>query len=169
MVLEDGFRYAGLPGRAQFSVTRFERHAVWIDTSPKPTFARARKMLATIALVDSGDTLHAAELHRRISSVISIVVLGMLAVPLARTSPREGRYGRLFVAVVAYFIYSNALSIFENLVERGEVPVAVGVWPVHAMAAVAILALLVRQNAGGRRAGPGRRVLPIPGGRGRAQ
>ena len=169
MVLEDGFRYAGLPGRAQFSVTRFERHAVWIDTRPKATFARARKMLATIALIDSRDTLHAAELHRRISSVISIVVLGMLAVPLARTSPREGRYGRLFVAVVAYFIYSNTLSIFENLVERGKVPVAVGVWPVHAMVAVATVALLLAQNAGSRPAGPGLRVLPILGGRGSAR
>ena len=91
----------------------------------------------------------------------------MLAVPLARTSPREGRYGRLFVAVVAYFIYSNTLSIFENLVERGKVPVAVGVWPVHAMVAVATVALLLAQNAGSRPAGPGLRVLPILGGRGK--
>ena len=102
--------------------------------------ARARSMLATLALVGSGETRHLAELHRRISSVVSIVVLGMLAVPLARSSPREGRYGKLFVAVVAYFIYSNAISIFENLLERGEIPLAVGAWPVHATVAVLVLA-----------------------------
>ena len=167
MVLEDGFRYAGLPGDAEFSVTRFARHGVWIDTRPKAPATRARSMLATIALVDSGDSRHLAELHRRISSVISIVVLGMLAVPLARTSPRDGRYGRLFVAVVAYFIYSNTISIFENLLERGEIPVAVGVWPVHAAVAVLVLAMLVRQNAGGRRAGSRRRAFaPAFDGRG---
>ena len=159
MVLEDGFRYAGLPGGAEFSVTRFVRHAVWIDTRPKARAARARSMLATTALLDTGDTRNLAELHRRISSVVSIVVLGMLAVPLARSSPREGRYGRLFVAVVAYFIYSNTISIFENLLERGEIPVAVGVWPVHATVAVLVLVLLARQNAGGWRADTGWRAL----------
>ena len=165
MVLEDGFRYAGLPGDAEFSVTRFARHGVWIDTRPKARAARARSMLATIALFDSADTRHLAELQRRISSVVSIVVLGMLAVPLARSSPREGRYGRLFVAVVAYFIYSNTISIFENLLERGQIPAAVGAWPVHATVAALVLALLARQNAGGRRADSGWRSLAASGGR----
>ena len=169
MVLEDGFRYAGLPGDAEFSVTRFARHGVWIETRPKAPATRALRMLATFALVDSEDSRHLAELHRRISSVVSIVVLGMLAVPLARSSPREGRYGRLFVAVVAYFIYSNTISIFENLLDRGQVPVAVGAWPVHATVAVLVLVLLVRQNAGGGRAGSGLRAIALPGARGAAQ
>ena len=159
MVLEDGYRYAGRPGNAAFSVTRFERHAVWIDARPKTSIASARKMLSTTALIDSADTRHVAELQRRISSVVFIVVLGMLAVPLARSSPREGRFGRLFVAVVVYFMYSNTLSIFETLLERGELPPAIGIWPVHAAAAVVVLALLARQNTGTWRFGEWRRVV----------
>ena len=153
MVLENGWRYAGLPGDATFSVTRFERHAVRIETQPRETFGGGYKMLATMALIDSGDPGHLVELQRRISTAISIVVLGMLAVPLARTSPREGRYGKLFLAVVVYFIYSNAISIVENLVERGIVPGFVGVWPVHAAMALVVLALLANQTTGGRRLG----------------
>ena len=153
MVLENGHRYAGRPGDAAFSVTRFERHAVRIATRPIEALAVSLRMLATEDLVGSADTYMVAELQRRISTVVSIVLLGMLAVPLARTTPREGRYAKLFVAVIVYFIYSNALSIFENLVERGRVPGFVGVWPVHASMAVVVFALLVRQASGGRRSG----------------
>ena len=153
MVLEDGWRYVGLPGEAAFSVTRFERHAVRIEAQPREAFASGRKMLATAALIASGDPGHRAELQRRISAAVSIVVLGMLAVPLARTTPREGRYAKLFLAVVVYFIYSNAISIAENLAERGAAPGFVGAWPVHAAMALVVLALLLGQTTGGRRLG----------------
>ena len=153
MGLEDGWRYVGLPGDATFSVTRFERHAVRIEAQPREVFAGGRKMLATAALIASGDPGHVAELQRRVSAAMSIVVLGMLAVPLARTTPREGRYGKLFLAVVVYFIYSNAISIVENLVERGVVPGLVGLWPVHGAMGLVVLALLLDQTTGGRRLG----------------
>jgi len=153
MVLENGWRYAGLPGDAVFSVTRFERHAVRIEAQPRATFAGGRKMLPTMTLIDSGVPGHLAELQRRISAAVSIVVLGLLAVPLARTTPREGRYGKLFLAVVVYFIYTNAISIVENLVDRDMVPDLVGVWPVHAAMALVVVALLVNQTTGGRRLG----------------
>ena len=153
MVLEDGWRYAGLPGDAVFSVTRFERHAVRVEAQPRETLAGGRRMLATATLIGSGDRAHLVELQRRISAAVSIVVLGMLAVPLARTTPREGRYGKLFVAVVVYFLYTNALSIAENLVERGMVPDLVGVWPVHLAMMLLTVALIVRQSSGGRRLG----------------
>ena len=153
MVLEDGWRYAGLPGDAVFSVTRFERHAVRIEAQPRETLAGGRKMLSTATLLRSGNRAHLMELQRRISAAVSIVVLGMLAVPLARTTPREGRYGKLFMAIVVYFVYTNALSIAENLIERGIVPGLIGVWPVHAAMALVTVALIVRQNTGARRLG----------------
>ena len=149
MVLEDGWRYAGLPGDAVFSVTRFERHAVRIEEEPRETPVSERRMLATSALIGSDNRAFLVELQRRISAAVSIVVLGMLAVPLARTTPREGRYGKLFLAVVVYFVYTNALSVAENLVERDMVPGPVGVWPVHAAMALLAVALLVRQSTGG--------------------
>ena len=49
-----------------------------------------------------------------------------------------------------YFIYSNVLAIFENLLERGTVPGLVGVWPVHVSTALVVLALLFHQASGRR-------------------
>ncbi len=163
MVLENGHRYAGLPGDARFSVTRFERYAVRVEARAGEAFVGGSRVLATTELIASGGPGRLAELQRRVSAAVSIVVLGMLAVPLARTTPREGRYGRLFLAVVVYFVYSNAVSIFEHLVERGVVPEIVGVWPVHAVTALVAVALLLAQTAGVRR--PGAKARPTRRGR----
>ncbi len=160
MILENGHRYAGLPGDAAFSVTEFERYVVRIGAEPKPKegVVRRGKMLATMDLIGSGDPRHVAELQRRISTAVSILLLGLLAVPLARTSPREGRRAKLFTAVFVYFIYSNTASIFERLLERGMLPGFVGVWPVHvALALVVLVLLLDHQTVAGWRFGAMRR------------
>ena len=166
MVLEDGYRYVGLPGATRFSVTRFERHAIRVETQVQDPSARGSRVLPTVELLGSGEPGHLAEFQRRLSAAVSILVLGMLAVPLARTTPREGRYGRLFLAVVVYFVYSNAISIFENFVERGMVPELVGVWPVHMAMALVVIVLLLMQTTGARRLGAKARSLRRPRGEG---
>ena len=168
MILENGHRYAGLPGDAAFSVTEFERYVVRIGAEPKPKegVVRRGKMLATMDLIGSGDPRHVAELQRRISTAVSILLLGLLAVPLARTSPREGRRAKLFTAVFVYFIYSNTASIFERLLERGMLPGFVGVWPVHvALALVVLVLLLDHQTVAGWRFGAMRRSAERKSGR----
>ena len=161
MVLEDGHRYSGTPGRADFATTRFERHAVRLDTVVRLAERSSLDAVLTSGLWGSSDPEHAAELQWRLSLPVSVALLALVAVPLARTGRRQGRYAKLLIAVVLYFIYNNGLGITRNLVERGELSAWIGMWPVHvAMLAVA-LAMLERQ--GGRRryrivprgAGPG--------------
>jgi lipopolysaccharide export system permease protein len=69
------------------------------------------------------------------------LVLTLLAVPLARLRPRQGRYARVWLAVVIYFAYSNLLTAGKVWLARGNMPEALGLWWTHA--AVALLALAV--------------------------
>ena len=69
------------------------------------------------------------------------IVLTVLAVPLARLKPRQGRYARVWVAVVVYLIYWNLISAGQAWIARGAIPVALGLWWAHA--AVMLLALAV--------------------------
>jgi lipopolysaccharide export system permease protein len=100
----------------------------------------------TRALLASSDPADRAELHWRMSSPVSLLVLGLLAVPLSRSSPRAGRYSRLGVGLLIYIIYSNALSIARVWVERGHVAEWIGMWWVHAIAACVGLLLLARES-----------------------
>ena len=65
----------------------------------------------------------------------------MLAVPLSRSRPQEGRYARLGVGVLIYVIYVNAMSVGRVWIEREQVPVWLGLWWVHV--ALGLLGLLL--------------------------
>lgn len=131
LVLENGYRYGGSPGRGDYVITHFVEHAVRIKESPVVPGDRKVAAVSSPELWESADPRWAGELQWRISMPVSVVLLGALGVLLARTSSREGRYGKLFTGILAYFLYSNLLGIVRELVEQREVAVAVGLWPVH--------------------------------------
>ena len=63
---------------------------------------------------------------------IMVLVLALVAVPLAALRPREGRYARVAIAILIYFVYSNLVSAAQIWVEKGRIPPIVGSWWVHA-------------------------------------
>jgi len=77
-------------------------------------------------------------------------VLMVLAVPLARLRPRQGRFARIGIAILAYFVYSLVLDAARTWVEGGIVPKFVGIWWVHALALCVGVWLLVRESPPGR-------------------
>ncbi len=87
-----------------------------------------------------------------------LLLLTLIAVPLSRLKPRQGRYARIGVAVLTYFFYSNLLSAAKVWVEKGILPPAIGVWWVHLIALVLGLYLLQR----GSPRSPWRTAAPHP-------
>jgi len=73
-----------------------------------------------------------------------LLLLTLIAVPLSRLTPRQGRYARIGVAALTYFFYSNLLSAAKVWVEKGILPPAIGVWWVHLIALALGLYLLQR-------------------------
>lgn len=148
MVLENGYRYEGAPGSADFVVHRFERHGVRIRQRDEGAAYRRLETMTLGELLDGDEHTHQAELQWRVSLPLSALLLSVLAVPLARTSPRSGKYGKLFTAVLIYFIYSNFTTVAQKAVERGDLDPHIGVWPVHAALALAIAAMLFSMSGG---------------------
>ncbi|HET7306494.1 MAG TPA: LPS export ABC transporter permease LptF [Gammaproteobacteria bacterium] len=145
MVLRDGWRYQGTPGKADFRIARFDKYGVRIkpggsysasDISGKPTASLWR----------TPTTEARAEIEWRIAIPVSALVLAFLAVPLSRLQPRQGRYGKFFAAVLTYIIYSNVLGAARIWVEHQAVPVGIGLWWVPGVAVVAAVLLLWRQR-----------------------
>ncbi len=157
LVLESGHRYRGEPGKGRYVITDFERHGLRLEDGEDATGYRKPETIPTGELLRSSDALHVAELQWRLSMPISTVVLAMLAVPLSRTGPQQGRFARLFAGILVYLLYNNLLNIGMKLIERGELPGTVGMWPVHLVAGVFVLALTLQQ-AQGRLPWPPRRA-----------
>ncbi|MCC6208889.1 MAG: LPS export ABC transporter permease LptF, partial [Gammaproteobacteria bacterium] len=95
LVLMDGYRYEGLPGVGDFKVIRFKEHAVRIKARDVAPTQRKQSALSSAALIRSDDPSAVAELQWRVSMPLSVMLLALLAVPLSRTSPRQGKYAKL--------------------------------------------------------------------------
>ena len=151
LVLHNGRRYEGVPGTPQFRVVEFVEHGIpYRLPSLEPPEPEPRAMRVS-ALLNSTDPLHRAELQWRIGVPLSTVILAIFAVPLSRSQPRSGRYGRLAIGLLVFIIYFNLLSAAKAWVEKGEMDPALGLWWVHGLFLLAALTLLALQDQVHRR------------------
>lgn len=111
-----------------------------------------------LQLLRSDDPQSNAELHWRFGPPLAAIVLTMLAIPLSRTSPREGRMGRLLLGVTLYIVYANLLGIGRVWIEHGDVPNWFGLWWVHGTVLLTAV-WLGRRQSHGRRPGVIRRSV----------
>ncbi len=138
-VFEDGYRYDGQPGRQDWRVTEFERHGLLIERRQPQEVTRDREARPMGDLWATGDRQDASEIQWRLSMPVMALVLTILAVPLAKADPREGRYGKLLTAVLAFVAYFQLLTSARQWLESGAMPAALGLWWVHVAALLAAI------------------------------
>jgi lipopolysaccharide export system permease protein len=146
VTLFNGRRYEGVPGKDDFRVIEFREHGIPIATPQDILSSLDPDTKPTRLLWGSSDPSDIAQLQFRTSTPLMALVLTLVAVPLSKLRPRQGRYARLAFAIVVYFVYSNLLTASKIWVERGDLPPAIGVWWVHA-AALALGLYLVMRDA----------------------
>jgi lipopolysaccharide export system permease protein len=144
MVFENGYRYEGRPGSAEFRIVSFREHSVRMEQPEIRPSQRKQKARPTSSL-NAAAASDVAELQWRISMPLSVLVLALLAVPLSRTNPRQGKYAKLFVAVLVYLLYNNLLGMANSWTARGAVPGVIGMWWVHLLMLTGAWLLFVRQ------------------------
>lgn len=133
-VTADGYRYEGMPGQNDFKIIQFKKYYVRIPESDMHEAHQAVESSSTWQLwLNYADPKSAAELQWRFSLALSTFLLAMLAVPLSRVRPRQGRYLMLLPAVITYIIYIQLLSIARHWLEQGSVPIYIGMWWVHGL------------------------------------
>jgi len=147
LVLQDGRRYEGVPGTSQFRVVEFAEHGIpyrlpGLDP-PDPT----PRAMTFSRLIQAGELEHVAELQWRIGIPLATIILGILAVPLSKTQPRAGRYGRLAIGLLVFIIYLNMLSAAKVWVEQGSLSPLLGLWWVHGAVLSIALGILAVQNS----------------------
>ena len=151
LVLYDGRRYEGIPGTTRFRVVEFAEHGIPYrlpsleEPEPEP------QAMPFADLLQSTDPVHVSEVQWRLSLPLATVILAILAVPLSKTQPRAGRYGKLAVGLLTFVIYFNMLSVAKTWVEKSVVTPEFGLWWVHVIALMFALGLLGVQNSVFRR------------------
>jgi lipopolysaccharide export system permease protein len=143
--LRNGRRYEGLPGERNFFVAEFGEHGIPVRLE-SAEFEEAIQSRSSRSLMLADDRASRAELEWRVAAPLSILILAFLAVPLGRSSPREGKYARVGLGLLIYMVYANSLSIVQVWIERGTVPIWLGTWWVHAAIALLAMVMLAQQS-----------------------
>lgn len=147
LVLLSGRRYEGTPGEADFRQMEFDRYATRIQTREGDEPAATQKSLSTIALIENPSRANLGELLWRIGIPLSALILALIAIPMSFVNPRGGRSVNLLLALLAYMIYSNLISVSQARVAQGKLSFATGWWAVHAVMFL-VLALLFAHRMG---------------------
>lgn len=131
MRLQNVIQYEGTPGSAEFTIGQFDRQALLL---PEPTTYESDmedKALLTSELLGSRDPAHIAELQWRLSMILLIPIIALIAVPLSRVNPRQGQYSKLVPAALLYAVYFILLQFAKERIADGELAASFGIWGVH--------------------------------------
>lgn len=160
LVLRDGYRYEGIPGQSDYRQMAFSSYEVLLEVPRLRSKASEQlQSMSTAELWKSKDARERVNLHWRFSLPVLVLVVAVLAVPLSRTNPRQGRYAKMIPAVLLYIVYLVALQGVRGAIEDGKIEHAWAIWLVHPPFLILGLLLL-----GGRNRKPRRRRNTASGG-----
>jgi lipopolysaccharide export system permease protein len=133
IVLFDGARLNGVPGEQQFRRLQFQSLRIPLAA---PELAQRRARLderSTTQLLRRNDRPAHAELQWRFGLPLMVLVGALCALPLGRLHPRQGRYAKVWQAVVLFAVYGNLTTAARTWYEHGSTPAALGLWWVHVL------------------------------------
>jgi lipopolysaccharide export system permease protein len=147
VVLENGRRYDGEPGKPDFRIMEFEKYGVKIQSQPVVNVPTTTGT-PTLELLRNPTKDNLAEFAWRAGLPLIAINLMLLAIPLAHQNPRRGRTLNLVMAVLIYLTYSNLLNVVQSWVEQGKMSFPVGLLGLHIIVAgiVAIIFWLRVRN-----------------------
>ncbi len=146
IVLKEGYRYEGLPGTADYKIVAFKEYGRAIAETKERTESDTLRLKNTALLLASKNPIDTAELQWRLSLPLSVPILALIALPLARVRPRQGRFAKFLPAIAIYIIYYNLFTVSKRWVATGVLPGLIGVWWVHGLFFLIGLCLIARDS-----------------------
>jgi lipopolysaccharide export system permease protein len=129
IALHDGHRYDIRLGQDNWRLVQFRRNDIALTPPSKDDGDDdPENVRSTRSLIGDTDPAARAELQWRIAVAFVPLVLAMLALPLARQGLRASPVGRVLIAVLAYLIIMNLVTLARTFIASGKLPATVGMW-----------------------------------------
>ena len=130
LALLDGFRVEGpATGTAMdYRLMRYARNELQLPGAADDRAADDPAFAPTLELLGDDSPAAAAQLHWRIAPPLLALAFVLLAVPLARSPPRQARYGSVLLALPAYLVSIFLMMLGTQWLAEGRLPVAAGLW-----------------------------------------
>lgn len=147
LLLKDGYVYEFTRRGEEGKITKFEQATYLLVPKETIPVGYKRKAASTPHLIRSDKLEDIAELQWRFSTPLSTMLLALLAVPLSRTTPRRGKFGKVVSAILIFAVYYNLTVVAKNWIEKAIVSPIPGIWWVPVLLGALVLLLLWHQEA----------------------
>lgn len=144
LILNQGKQYEGKLGQQDYRVIEFDEYQIQIAEQQGEKKRRKLTAYPTKELIDDPSIEAISELHWRIAIPLSLPFLVLIAVPLSAANPRQGRFGKMFPALMLYLGYFLLLMAGRKALEKGTIPEQLGLWWVHAVLLVIGVILILK-------------------------
>lgn len=141
MVLENGHSYQGFShlkglGAETLTVQQFK---VFQGVLPELASSKVKMKVnekVTSELLGSDSLEDQAVLQWRIATPLGIVILGLIGLKMSKTGPRQGRFAKIFVALLLYIVFNQLMVVGREAIENGHLSPQVGLWPIIVLFAI---------------------------------
>ncbi|RTR34819.1 LPS export ABC transporter permease LptF [Shewanella atlantica] len=147
--LNDGVQYQGTPKKVDFQVVEFGGYQMQIKEQEVDERRRKLSALPIKDLMAIDGPEATAEFHWRLAIPLAIPLMTLIAVPMARVNVRQGKFAKMFPAILLYLGYFGLMIAGRKALEDGVVPAYLGMWWIHASALFLGILLLGKERPSG--------------------
>jgi len=149
--LNDGRRYSQSLENFDHHVMSFDRYQMQIREQAPEESLRRQEAIPTLELMRSSGPEARAELQWRLAIPLAMPLLTLIAVPLSRVNPRQGKFGRMAPAILIYLGYFMVLMAAKRAMAADRIPDAFGLWWIHIGLLLIGASLLLRDRPLGQK------------------
>ena len=149
LVIGPGERYEGRPGAVEHRHISYDQHGILIENKNKPASSSiGTEQMTPVELWASRHLQHQVAFYWRVAIPVTLLVLALIAVPLAYIAPRKGRFGKVGFALLIYIVYYNLLALTRAQLEDDKIPLMLNFWWIHLLFLGLAFTLLYQRNRG---------------------
>ncbi|NBI12432.1 LPS export ABC transporter permease LptF [[Haemophilus] felis] len=103
--LENSQRVEGSAALPDFRITHFDEYQAYLGYQPNSNASDEASALNFWELFQKDGAAIKAEINWRISLILAIPLMALIAIPLSKVNPRQGRFAKILPALLLYLIY----------------------------------------------------------------
>jgi lipopolysaccharide export system permease protein len=144
--LNDGTQYQNTPKQLDYQVAEFVGYEMQIKEQEVDQRRRKLSALPIDQLLDTEGPGAVAEFHWRLAIPLAIPFMTLIAVPMARVNVRQGKFAKMFPAILLYLGYFGLMIAGRKALEDEVIPAYLGMWWIHASALFMGILLLSKER-----------------------
>ena len=103
--LQNSDRFEGTAILPDFRITHFDEYQAYLGHKAVEDDSNEAGEMNLMQLLNADTPAMKTEFHWRLTLILAVPIMALLAVPLSRVNPRQGRFAKVLPALLLYLIY----------------------------------------------------------------